>query len=333
VMNDECMAGSVPVQVCPAYGQGALDAQMGSRGESDSEHNSQHAATVELVTPNSPVHTPASGGDAASADPHPQQQCRRSSSNGPSAADGNNSAQHPSAERQHLCVNGASVRRIPPCAVSAENCERSAGSNASNALRLSCIAEPNAFGVKPLAAQQVGEPKISYEPPSAERLSSTMEAKPFPQQQEVKTQIRPPAAEQGGILFGLLSYPRNAKVDTPWRCDAHLPTSIADEPTSADRNDRTGTHTDSEPLNDHLCEKTLVTPMPADHCVSNTFRSPPGNSEAANLPPPMPPAADEKNIKDKNADEELSVAILAQAILAQAILAQAVWFRVRPAFC
>ena len=202
--SDDCMAGAVPVKVCPADGQGALDIQMGSRGESDSEQNSQHAATFELVAPNSPVHVSAKRGDAASASPRPQQQCRSSSSNGPTTADGNNSAQHPSAERQRVFENGASLRRIPPCAVSANSCDRSAGSDDSSALRLSCIAEPNAFGVKPLAAQQVGEPKISYEPPSAERLSSAVEANPCTHQHEVKTHIMPPAAEQGGTYICLL---------------------------------------------------------------------------------------------------------------------------------
>ena len=70
--SDDCMAGAVPVEVCPADGRGALDTQMGSRGESDSEQNSQHAATFELVAPNSPVHVSAKGGDAASASPRPQ---------------------------------------------------------------------------------------------------------------------------------------------------------------------------------------------------------------------------------------------------------------------
>ena len=111
----------------------------------------------------------------------------------------------------------------------------------------------------------------------------------------------PPAAEQGGIDIGLLSYPRNAKEDTPWHCDANLLTSNAEEPASADRNDRTGTHTNAEPLNDHLHEKALVTPMPADNRVSNTFPSPPGYSEAADRPPPMPPAAADEHHTDENA--------------------------------
>ena len=112
--REGCMSGSVPVEVCPAYGQGALDIQMGSRGESDSEHNSQRAAPVELFAQNSPMHISAEGGDTASANPRPQQQCRSSSSNGPTTADGNNSAQHPSAERQRVYENGASVLRVPP---------------------------------------------------------------------------------------------------------------------------------------------------------------------------------------------------------------------------
>ena len=86
--------------------------------------------------------------------------------------------------------------------MSANKCERSVGSDDCSALRLSCTAEPNAYGVKPLAADQVGEPKISYEPPSAERLSSAVEADPCTHQHKVKIHIMPPAAEQGGIELG-----------------------------------------------------------------------------------------------------------------------------------
>ena len=96
--NVEYIAGAVPVEVCPAHGQGAVDTQTGSRGGSESLNENQSAAPLGLLDTNSPLHTPFDGGDASCANSCPWQRCQVPTSSGPTTTNGNSSAQHQSAE-------------------------------------------------------------------------------------------------------------------------------------------------------------------------------------------------------------------------------------------
>ncbi len=145
--------GAVPVKVCPADGQGAPELQTGSRGGSEISFIDHTAAPFELSATNSSMHTPVEDGDASRANSCPWQRCQVPTSSGPTLANGNSSAQHQSAERESESDVSARKFRTPPCAVSASSCEEN---GESSAMRLSCAAEPNADGVRPPAAEQVG---------------------------------------------------------------------------------------------------------------------------------------------------------------------------------
>ena len=185
----QAMSGAVPDEVHPAYGQGALDLRTGSRGGSEIFNTKQPAAAFELSATNSTMHTPFEDGDASRANSCPWQQCQVPTSSVPTLTNANSSAQHQSAETESESEVVARKFRTPPCAVSTSSCEEN---GESSAMRSSCAAEPNAYGVRPPAAEQSG---VARAPPmrgaSEQRSRANTKLRAF--------QRRAPEQRVGGI--------------------------------------------------------------------------------------------------------------------------------------